>query len=115
MVLSDTTAVPTKIMTGTPDPPDEFESEEELKQYIDQFHDHLDSLEKPEESGASKLEMKKELDQIEGQITASTKELEEIHTALEEVIQSLESIELHGEPSTVGLQEDLRNPDFGGN
>ncbi|WP_157969462.1 hypothetical protein [Haloplanus rubicundus] len=103
-------------MTGIPNIPDEFESEEELKQYIDQLYNHLDSLEeKPEEHGASKLEMKKELNQIEDQITASTEELEEIHTALEEIIQSLESIELHGEPSTVGLQENLRNPDFGGN
>jgi len=116
MILPDTTVAPIKVMTGIPDTPDEFESENELKQYIDQLHNHLDSLEeKPKESGASKLEVKKELNQIEDQITASTEELEEIHTALEEVIQSLGSIELHGKPSSVELQEELRNPDFGGN
>lgn len=115
-MLLGTTAAPTKTMTGIPDNPDEFESEEELKRYIDRLHNHLDSLgENPEESKASKLVIKNELSRIEDQITDSTEELEEIHTALEEVIQRLESIELHGKPSTDELQENLRNPDFGGN
>ncbi|SDK14177.1 hypothetical protein SAMN05216226_12316 [Halovenus aranensis] len=115
-MLPSKTAVPTKIMTEIPDAPDEFESEEELKQCIYRLHNHLNNLEeKPEESKTSKREMKKELNQIEDKITASTDELEEIHTALEGVIKSLESIELHGKPNTDELQENLRNPNFGGN
>lgn len=116
MMLPGTTAAPSKIMVGIPDTPDEFESEDELEQYIDLLYDHLESLEEnPKESRASILEIKKELNQIEDQIAANTEELDDIHCVLEDVIQSLRSIELHGTSSTVGLQENLRNPDFGGN
>lgn len=53
-------------MTETPPVPDEFDSEEELQQYIDQLHDQIEFLEEElTESEKEKLELKEELNEIE--------------------------------------------------
>jgi DNA repair exonuclease SbcCD ATPase subunit len=99
-----------------PELPDKFESADEAKQYIDRLHKYIHALK--EAQGASdkkQLALEEKLDEIEDYLMASTEELEHIHTDLEGVIQRLERIELHGGPSDVGLQDNLRNPDFGGN
>jgi len=47
--------------------PDEFDSEEELKQYIDRLHDQIEFLEEElEKSEKTKLELEEELDEIQG-------------------------------------------------
>jgi septation ring formation regulator EzrA len=98
------------------DPPDQFNSEKEANQYIEQLHEFVDSWEEElEKSESEKLELEEELNEIKDHVLASTEELEDIHTGLEEVIQRMESVELHGGPIDVGLQDSLRNPDFGGN
>lgn len=54
-------------MTDIPEIPDEFDSEEELKQYIDQLHDQIEFLEEElEKSEKTKLELEQELDEIQG-------------------------------------------------
>lgn len=59
-------------MTETPPVPDEFDSEEELKAYIDQLHDHIEFLEEElTESEKEKLELKQELNEIKNQATHS--------------------------------------------
>ncbi|WP_276273607.1 hypothetical protein [Haloarcula litorea] len=55
-------------MTEVPSVPDEFNSEEELKQYIDQLHDQIEFLEEElENSEKDKLELKQELNDLEEQ------------------------------------------------
>lgn len=97
-----------------PELPDEFESADEAEQYINRLHTYIDSLDVAQEV-VEKNQLAEELSEIEDHFTASTEELEHIHTDLEGVIQRLQSIELYGGPSDVGLQDNLRNPDFGGN
>lgn len=47
--------------------PDEFDSEEEFKQYIDRLHDQIEFLEEElEKSEKTKLELEQELDEIQG-------------------------------------------------
>ncbi len=99
-----------------PEIPEEFESEAEIKQYIEQLQRRIDFLEKEQSDfEKEKQELEAELKKIEDYLSASNQELESSHTDLEAVIQRIESIELHGKPSDVGLQENLRNPNFGGN
>jgi predicted nucleic acid-binding Zn-ribbon protein len=99
-------------MTNAPEIPDEFDSEEELKAYIDQLHDQIEFLEEEvEESEKEKLELKQELNKIEEQASRGGG-LQDIHAALEEFIETVEDIDTHGEPSDVGLHDSLRNPDF---
>lgn len=103
-------------MTEIPELPAEFESEDELEQYLERLYDHIEVLEETvDESEKRKREFTEELNQIEEHVSASSEELEEIHAVLEELVQRMESIELHGGPSDVGLKDSLRNPDFGGN
>lgn len=96
--------------------PDEFEDEEEVKQYLDLLYDRIEFLEADLEESEKKLKLKQELNDIEDKASASNEEeIEQIHGALEELVERIESIELHGKPSDVGLQDSLRNPDFGDN
>ncbi|WP_276273609.1 hypothetical protein [Haloarcula litorea] len=54
-------------MGEVPDIPDEFDSEEEVKQYIDRLHDQIEFLEEElEKSEKNKLELEQELDEIQG-------------------------------------------------
>ncbi|WP_276273608.1 hypothetical protein [Haloarcula litorea] len=53
-------------MSEVPEVPDEFDSQEELKQYIDQLHDQIEFLEEEfEQSEKEKLELKQELNDLE--------------------------------------------------
>lgn len=99
-------------MTNAPEIPDEFDSEKDLKAYIDRLHDQIEFLEEEvEESEKEKLELKQELNEIEDKASAGGG-LQDIHAALEEFIETVEDIDTHGEPSDVGLHDSLRNPDF---
>lgn len=102
-------------MTDIPVIPEEFDSEKELKAYIARLHDQIEFLEEEvEESEKEKLELKQELNEIEEQASRGGT-LQDIHTALEDFIETVEDIDTHGGPSDVGLHDSLRNPDFGSN
>ncbi|WP_049937212.1 hypothetical protein [Haloplanus natans] len=98
-------------MTTAPEIPDEFDSKEELKAYIDQLHDQIEFLEEEvEESEKEKLELKQELNEIEGEASAaSPEEVERIHAMLTEFVDRMESIDLHGKPDDVGMQDGMRD------
>lgn len=98
-------------MNQTPEIPEDFDSEEELEQYIDQLHNQIEFLENElEESEKENSELKQELGQLEKQ--ASQGDLQEVHSKLEKFIDTMDDIELHGTPDTDSLQDSLRNPDF---
>jgi len=103
-------------MPAMPEPPDEFESKEELRKYIDRLQEYLNALEDEQaEFNKTKREVKTELNEIENYLSTSSQELDHLHGELEAVIQRIENIDLHGKPSDVGLQDSLRNANFGGN
>lgn len=83
-------------MGEVPELPDEFDSEQELKQYIDQLHEQIEFLEEEvEESEKEKLELNQELNEIKNQATHSgpgsfssiLEPLESIHQRIEEFEQ----------------------------
>lgn len=82
-------------MTDTPPVPDEFDSEEELKAYIDQLHDQIEFLkEELSESEKEKLELKQELNDIENQATHSgSGSFNSLLEPLESMQQRIEEIE----------------------
>lgn len=84
-------------MTEAPNVPDEFDSEEELKAYIDQLHDHIEFLEEElTESEKEKLELKQELNEIKNQasqIQAGGKGFASIMGPLESMQQRIEELE----------------------
>lgn len=100
-------------MTEVPNIPDEFDSEEELKTYIDQLHDQIEFLEEElEESEKEKLELKQDLNELEEKASTGShpsSDLEEMTDMAKQIADRLDSIELHGGPSDVGLTDSLRD------
>jgi phage shock protein A len=99
-------------MTKTPPVPEEFDSEEDLKAYIDQLHDQIEFLEEElTESEKEKLELKQELNEIENQasqIQAGGKGFASIMGPLESMRQRLEEFEegYLDDDSDYGLSDD---------
>ena len=55
-----------RTMKNTPEIPDDFDSEEELQQYISQLHNHIEFLEDElEDSEKDKLELKQKLEEAQ--------------------------------------------------
>lgn len=97
-------------MVITPEIPDEFENEEELKKYIDRLHNQIEFLEEElEESEKEKLELREDLNEIEEREPASSKEIRHMAEALQEFVRKMESIDLHGKPDDVGMQDGMRD------
>jgi chromosome segregation ATPase len=98
-------------MTEVPEVPDEFDSEEELQQYINRLRNQIEFLEEElEQAEKENLELKQELNEIEGEVSAAShEEIERIHANLTEFVERMESIELHGKPSDVGMQDGMRD------
>ncbi|WP_135365006.1 hypothetical protein [Halosimplex halophilum] len=100
-------------MSELPEIPDEFDSEAELKRYIGRLRTRIEVLDdERDRTERADLELKQELDELEAIVAANDEDLEQVHATLQELVDRLERIELHGTPSDVGLQDNLRNPDF---
>lgn len=69
-------------MTEVPSVPDEFDSEKEVERYINRLRNQVEFLEE---------------------------EIKYIRASLQEFVDRMESIDLHGSPSDVGLQDGLRD------
>jgi predicted RNase H-like nuclease (RuvC/YqgF family) len=99
-------------MTETPPVPDEFDSEGELKAYIDQLHDRIEFLEEEaQESEKEKLELKQELNELEDQVSRSGPgSFTSILEPLESMRQRIEELEqgkiddLDGGPSEEAME-----------
>jgi predicted RNase H-like nuclease (RuvC/YqgF family) len=102
-------------VTDIPELPAEFESTEALERYIDRLYDRIESLREELDDEQRTVELLEELNGIDAHLATSTEERERAHDALEAVVRRMERIDLHGGPSDVGLRDNLRNPDFGGN
>lgn len=99
-------------MTDVPEVPETFDNPAECIQYIDQLQSRLEHLANESDGSATEIrELQQNLAEIKAQVRSE--EHAQIHATLEELIERLEAIELHGTPSDVGLQDSLRNPDFG--
>ncbi|WP_436928710.1 hypothetical protein [Halosimplex halobium] len=98
-------------MSELPEIPDEFDSEAELKRYIGRLRTRIEVLD-DELDRTEREELKQELEEFEATVAANNETLEQVHTTLQDLVDRLERIELHGTPSDVGLQDNLRNPDF---
>lgn len=98
-------------MTEVPDIPDEFDSEKEVRRYIDRLRNQIEFLEEElEQTEKENLELRQELDEIEGEASAADpEEVERIHAMLNEFVDRMESIDLHGKPSDVGMQDGMRD------
>jgi chromosome segregation ATPase len=98
-------------MGKSPEIPEEFDSEAELKRYVGRLRTRIEVLD-DELDRSEREELKQELDELEATVAANDEEIEQVHTTLQDLVDRLERIELHGTPSDVGLQDNLRNPDF---
>ncbi|QLH83776.1 hypothetical protein [Halosimplex pelagicum] len=95
--LSGNTRGLLETMSEPPDVPGGFDTEEELKQYINQLYDQIEFLEEGvEESDKEKLELKQELNNIETQASRAGSEsgsFSSLLEPLEEVQQRIEEFE----------------------
>ena len=97
-------------MTEVPPVPDEFNSEEELKAYIDRLHDQIEFLEEElTESEKEKLELKQDLNDLEEQAaqqheTSGFSSIQEPLHAMQKRIEDLEKGYLD-EDSDYGLPD----------
>jgi len=82
-------------VTEVPEPPDEFETKEELVRYIEQLQDQIDSLEEElEESGKDALELREELDEIKRRATSDNRHKEAtIEAILGDIDEKIEEVE----------------------
>jgi len=88
-------------MTDTPPVPDEFDSKEELQQYIDQIEDEIDWLQQQlEESEKEKLELKQEVEEL-NQKSEQVKDtgLDRIENLLEKLLEIERDISKEDTPS----------------
>lgn len=93
-------------MTEIPEPPAEFESEEELEQYIERLRDHVESLgDEPDMSEKENLEL--ELNELEAK-AARTSDLQAIMESIRAVRERINEFEEEyvGEDSDYGLPDD---------
>jgi len=88
-------------MTEIPDTPDDFDSDEELQQYIKELEDHIEFLEDElEESEKDKLELREELNQIQNSsLGGNEKLLEEVADLLHRLNKSTTDLENKEPPS----------------
>lgn len=78
-------------MSNPPEVPDEFDSEQELKDYIDQLHDEIEWLQREvEESEKEKLKLKQQLNELQSEGLTSNRSTPEIKKFLEEVREHIQ-------------------------